>query len=196
MALELNLDITLTLKDNALQLAIFDCTGEYVLNLNDSGFGTPNPELTDVTSSSLEVTFPDGTVYTYDTTTILPDVSGQWQYLTYTDITGQTEGAFVDGYYLFNYTVNTATETFTFEAHKLFYNNICCEISNAYANFSFPICDPCNGDQAADLCELNTAWGMLQGLKAQACLGLIDKFNNTLGILQTTFNVDTNCDNC
>jgi hypothetical protein len=196
MALELNLDITLTLKDDALQLAIFDCTGEYVATLNETGFGTPNPELTDVTSSSLDITFPDGTVYTYDTTTILPDVSGQWQYLTYTDITGQTEGSFVDGHYQFVYTVNTATETFTFEAHKLFYNNVCCCISNKYADFSFPVCDPCEGEPAADLCELNLMWGMLQALQAQACLGLTDRFNNTLGILQTYCNVDTNCNKC
>jgi len=196
MALELNLDLKLTKKDNELQLAIFDCTGEYVPTLNDTGFGAPNPELTDVTSSSLQITFPDGTVYTYDTSAILPDVSGQWQYLTYTGITGQTEGAFVDGYYVFNYTVNTATETFTFEAHKLFCNNIDCVISNKYADFSFPVCQPCEGEQAADLCELNLMWGQLQALKAQACLGLIDRFNNTLGILQTYTNVDTNCNKC
>jgi len=195
MALELNLDFELTKKDGELQLAIFDYTGDYISGVNDTGFGAPNPDITDVVDSSLAITFPDGTTVTYVSTTILPEMTGVWQYLTSADITG-TAGAFVDGLYKILYTVNTATESFTFTADKLFYPTICCWLDQQFAAFSFPICTPCEGEQAADLCELLMAWGMLESLKAQACLGLTDKFNNTLTLLNKIMNVDTNCNNC
>lgn len=195
MTLELNLDFELTKKDGELQLAIFDCTGDYILGLNDTGFGVPNIEIANIVDTSLDITFPDGTTQTYVSTAILPEMTGIWQYLTYTDITGTT-GGFVDGQYKIVYTVNTATETYTFTANKLFYPTIECWLKSQFANFSFPICTPCDGEEAADLCELLMAWGMLEGLKSQACLGLTDKFNNTLGLLNNIMNVDTNCNNC
>jgi len=58
MALKLNTDIC---AKNCKYFTFTELTGAYNVNTNTTGYGTPNPAVSDATSAVLTVTDPDGT---------------------------------------------------------------------------------------------------------------------------------------
>lgn len=84
-----------------------DGTGPYDATLNPYGWGVGNIELSEVTSSGLTVTSPNGIVYgPYDILATLPNLDGTTLTVDVTDILDSGEGeAYSDGYWQFDWTV-------------------------------------------------------------------------------------------
>lgn len=55
--------------------SITDATGAYNASTNPTGWGAPNPDISDVQSAYVKVTLPDGTFYTADVSATLPNLT-------------------------------------------------------------------------------------------------------------------------
>jgi hypothetical protein len=195
--LELKLDIQLVRKDDILQLSIFDCTGEYDAVANPTGFGTPNLEIADITAVTLDITFPDGTVYNLDASSYLPNVDGTFIYLTYNDVTGNG-GTFPDGKYEFTYTVTDNTTPtpveYTQDLTEYFYNTVECCLQQKAAALKLEDCN-CDGSKN-EIEEVSMGWIALQALCSQVCLEQYENADESLEFIQKICNIDTVCSNC
>jgi hypothetical protein len=192
--LKLDLDISMTRKDGELQLALFDCTGIYDATINPTGFGAPNLDIANISVSTLQIVFPCGEVYNIDSSAFLPNLDGQYIYLTFQQVTGNA-GQYVDGEYTFTYiieddTVPTAVR-YTYEESKFFYCNIECCIKNKAANIDLNACECEEATQTIE--ETSLAWIGLKSLQSQVCLGQMVNAKETLLYLQKICNINLDC---
>jgi len=193
--LELDLDISMTRKDGVLQLCLFDCTGIYDSVLNPTGFGAPNLDILNISTSTLQIVFPCGNVYNMDASAFLPNMLGEFIYLDYVAVTG-TDGQFIDGEYTFTYIIEDDTlptaVRYTYEEGKFFYCNVDCCVKNLAASIDLNACDCDSGQEAIE--ESLLAWTGLKSLESQICLGQTLRANETLLHLQKICNINTACD--
>jgi hypothetical protein len=193
-----NLDINLVCNNGELQLEVFDCTGSYDDPLNTGGFGVPNADITEVTSTILQVVFPDGTVYTLDTSADLPNIQGDTLYFTYEQVTG-VPGTFPDGKYSFMYTVVTdeggTQNVYNWEYTGLFFPTIKCWVKSELVNLDLAKC--CNFDPTyKEIREILFVSTLLDALSVHACQGDVYKFDDTLNTLYLYKQNNFDCKTC
>lgn len=167
MALQLKFDLCVI--NGCTQIRFSENTG-YYSSVNTTGWGSPNQQLVDTISATLDITNPDGDTYTIDllATTLYPTNVMYTPYdIPLSDIGSPT---FIeDGEWKFVYTVtdiknNTATTTI----YKYFYCNSECCVTQMLATLDLS-CDCCKDSQ--DYKNYILAWTQLQSLKKAASCG-------------------------
>ncbi len=184
--LELNFTIC---SSNCKTLSFTEITGAYSATDNSTGWGTPNPEITDASSAELTIVTPNNNTYTFDlfATGFYPTSTESNEFpISYGDLGFST--TLEDGEYTFTYTVDTISTdgekdpTYTtYTKTKKFYVtcNIECCINKLLLNLEDVHCD-CNKEARSKYLE---AFALLQAFKhASACgrLGTASELFNEL----------------
>lgn len=170
----LSLKFDLCVINACTQLRFSETTGFYN-STNLTGWGTPNQQLADTISATLEITVPSGTVYTLDlyATTIFPT---NVMYTPY-DIPLASIGSpttIEDGEWKFVYTVaDSKTNVATTTIYKYFYCNSACCVKQMLADLDLT-CDCCK--ESVDYKNYELAWIELESLKKAAACGDADNF--------------------
>jgi len=137
MALQVNIKARI---DSCKDIIVTDITLPYSAG-NTEGYGTPNPDITDITSATITITYPDGTQDIIDETSNLPSiVTGE---IVFPAITPTTVA---DGLYTITYSVtgSQSGNPFTSEKTIKFINlcNIRCCLDNKWSSY-ISTCDRC-----------------------------------------------------
>jgi hypothetical protein len=159
------LKATACLEDKSTKLIITDTTGTYHATNNTGGWGTPNTEITDMTSLILTVVYPDGAEEEYDLSSQIP-----------ASVTGNIEYNFIpddypDGIYEFTltYSGNGVTHTRTFK--KLFVCRTQCCVAKMRAAIPEKFYDLSDKEYLDYLNQVLLAQGLMEGiLAAGGCL--------------------------
>jgi hypothetical protein len=125
----LELNINVCLSSSCRWFIFSETTGAYNVTTNPTGWGTPNPDLTDVTSCTLLVTDPNANETTFDlfSTTLYPNTDSSVTYnLINTDF--NITGDLTDGIWTFTYTCETPEGTYTVTKKRLVACSIKCRI--------------------------------------------------------------------
>ncbi len=179
MALSLN--ISSCIKNACRTLSISELTGLYDVNLNNTGWETPNPAIADVVTWSLEITRPDLTTITIDEPVGLPTSSTVLEYEISASTVNSDWSKFLDGLYTITYTVvvdiaGTYT-TYTVTKYILVTCNIECCVARLFAKIAT------DSDCECDSLTIKNALyadALLQGLLASKNCGNVTAINNLL----------------
>lgn len=188
-----SLSFQICINDCCNSLTVLDTTYLYSPN-NLTGWGTPNTNLEDIVSATLNVITPNNDCVTLD---ILTEIQAQSP-ITVDPIDLGFTDVILDGVYRFYVNINIGTEEepeyITYETTKLFYCNINKKISNLIGTLDINgCCKPCKTGNAFD--KVLLAWTYFQTLKNAACCGKIDTFNKLLTILNKLIDSKP-CKNC
>jgi len=171
MALQLNFSTCVI--NSCSQIRFTETTGVYNSS-NTTGYGTPNPLDSAMTSATLTITNPDGVTYTLDlfVTSLFPTYNtSQYYDIPLSSIGSPT--SIEDGEWLFVYTVSDGVDTYTKTIYKYFYCNSECCIKQMQPNVE--TCDCCKETQSYK--DYILAWTQLESLKKAAACGDVDNFN-------------------
>lgn len=138
-------------------LTIKDITGFW--SLTNEGWGTPNPEKSDVESSILKIITPSGSIIEEDVTEIIQDsVFSSYKLFEISELE--------DGVYSIELIINTESEEFkTSITHRVYCNVECCVDKLSY-EVSKDDCVPCNSSKTD---KYLLAFTLLSALKSE-CL--------------------------
>ena len=174
-------------------LALKETTGDYNVSTNPSGFGTPNPERTDVgsvltsTGILIEVIRPEDTSYTYGldvpVTFINPGTANTFE-INPEDIGYTADTVLPDGVYTIRYLVEDANQTgFLPIATKyiVLAHNAKCRVHNALAKVTCEDC--CNGGSTDDALA---TYAMYKSMLYNAAMGKIDKVKEQLACINSS----------
>jgi hypothetical protein len=147
--------INITQADNGSYITLYDTTGIYDVSTNPGGYGTPNPEDTDVTAATLELQImgSDGTFTTvYGPTSVY--TAGVFPTDDVTNSIDISEDL-DDGYYKAIYVVTASAVDYTATEYFTFYSDArCCFKKKALAVENCPCnCD----DKKMALIEMHIA---------------------------------------
>ena len=150
------------------QIRFTDNTGFYNPT-NLTGWGTPNPSVSTMTSAILEITPPGGIKYTINAfaTSIFPSDDYGMSYDIPLSLIGNPT-SIIDGQWLFTYIVSDGINTYTTSIYKYFYCNSECCVTQMLANLKLS-CDCCKDSDEYKNYEL--AWVQLESLKKAAACG-------------------------
>lgn len=123
------LSIAVTLADNIKSFTLSESTEAYVATTKPGGYGSPNPDTTDVDTATLAITlFNSTTIYTKSVYSTLPTTNSATTFtINNTDIGLGATDEIPDGIYLMRYTIsggftitalNQGTKTFTISGDK------------------------------------------------------------------------------
>lgn len=174
MALQLNINAELSYNSKSIELE--DTTGAYNVTSNPTGYGTPNPDTTDVNPGgggeiTIVITDPDGNDYTFDFSTTpstwptFPNTLGTVLTIANTDVGLTTDDKITDGLWYVSYTIlfNDQTEYTRTQIFLFHYAADCC-INKLLAKID-GCCDECD---EAKLKAATTAYMALQAAKRAA----------------------------
>lgn len=153
-----------------------------------TGWGTPNPVITDYNFAKFE--------FYLNGTTLVKTISFTNETFPSDDTSFEYEAdeTLDDGWYRIVYTVQTeegvTTDQYTKTIFQSFYCNIKCCLWTMYDNIDLD-CD-CSKDKIE---EFNKAWFLFKGLERNSKCGNTTKFNNILVQLQKIC-LNSNCSNC
>jgi len=166
MALSLNFDLCVI--NACKQIRFTEITGFYG-STNTGGWGTPNPSVSAMTTATLEITNPDGVVYTGNlfVTSLFPTDDIGISYDIPLALIGSPT-SIEDGQWKFVYTVTDGVTTYTKTIYKYFYCNSECCVTQMLANLDLS-CDCCKDSDSYKNYIL--AWTQLQSLKKAAACG-------------------------
>ena len=143
----LGIDFCVTQQPACKYLKFKDETGVYDAVYNTTGYGTPNPAVSDALTATLVVTLPDGTV----TSVInlfplnMPDTSGIEIYIT-NAMLGLGTASLPNGIYTWTYTV-TGNDGSAFSSTKTIKTFVDCQaqccIDKMFAKVELSTCDCC-----------------------------------------------------
>ena len=181
----LKLNFNIETSNDCKSFIFTDLTGEYSMN-NITGYGSPNPELSNIVYAYLKVKNASGTEYTINliaNSSNLPTSDIYYEYnILNTDI-GLTD-LVTDGLWTFTYVVafnyKETTEVYITTKSLLFTCQADCCIANLLANAKLDEQCDCNTKSLLDYVK---AWATLQSLKAAARCGNIEDFNSLLKII-------------
>lgn len=160
--------IDLCVINNCTQIRFSENTGFYN-PANLTGWGTPNPSVSTMTSAILEITPPGGIKYTINAfaTSIFPSDDYGMSYDIPLSLIGNPT-SIIDGQWLFTYIVSDGKETYTTSIYKYFYCNSECCVTQMLADLDLS-CDCCKNSDSYKNYIL--AWTQLQSLKKAAACG-------------------------
>lgn len=182
MALVPKIDVCFDCCDN--KIIITDVTGDYNATTNTGGWGSPNNVTSDVSTSVISITDPNGNV-TSHTLASLPDSTAT---LTAADlVSGAT--VLTDGQYFFTWTI-TMSDASIFTAYANPFSTCVVEncVTDKVADFD-PDCG-CNDSSFATMKYVTT----FESLKAAISCGKTNKANSLFTELQSMCN--NNCQDC
>lgn len=207
----LQLGLHICQSSNCKQLTISETTGTYNVDTNPGGWGAPNlPLPTDPTLNAIiEITAPDGTVYTFDKSDIgpnfpFPDPTGLEEMVfnynggivgNYTNPTGVV--AFPDGYYAIKYTITylkgiTPVTLFTNQSIILTCQTRCCVDKLFHAASQTKECADCDNNLLNKALE---AEAYLKSAEYAAGCGKVEMAKQNLAKAQWICN-SYKCSNC
>lgn len=160
--------IDLCVINNCTQIKFSENTGFYN-SKNTGGYGSPNIDVSSITTAVLTIINPAGTIYTIDlfATTIFPSNILYTSYnIPLASIGNPT--SIVDGKWIFTYAVSDGSTTYTTSVFKYFYCNSKCCVTQMLANLDLT-CDCCK--ESLDYKNYILAWTQLQSLKKAAACG-------------------------
>ncbi len=193
------LDFTICENSTCTEFTFSELTGTYNATTNPTGWGTPNADITDFHSATLEITLPDGTTtYSIDlsaTTPAFPVDTLTSNQVTFdmSNIGGTAGNSIPDGVYTFVYTVQEDPGTgisYTQTITVAFYCQVSCCVYSMFKDLDIE-CDCCDDDRK----RITDAYLMLKGLIYNANCGNIPQFNSILEELQRLC-TNNNCQNC
>lgn len=177
-----------------------ESTGEYNADSNDTGWGTPNTDISTITKAELIITKPDDTQVTIDISSKFPTINTEliWQ-ITAEDL-GYTE-TIDSGLFTIMYKLTTDSVTYIHTSRTFLYScKLHCQIQNILADsVKFQMnCDDCNSGINENILRALQIDTMYNGLCAMAACGTSTiKIKNALENLETLvseYNVeDCNC---
>lgn len=202
----LQLGIHLCQTSNCKTIKFSETTGEYNASSNPGGWGTPNPEVGDVTSTVVSFTLPSGTISTFDSAELgvlnpfaaFPDDTGTLEVsLTMANFGGAATSAFEDGVYSITYTVNglvNGVDTYTATVTQTFFLTcqIRCCIDKMFHLASQADCTDCKPEKLNNALE---AESYLKAAEFAAACGKIEMAKKHLAKAQWICN-SKNCTNC
>jgi hypothetical protein len=201
----LQLGIHLCQTSNCKTIKFSETTGEYNASSNPGGWGTPNPEVGDVTSTVVAFTLPSGTISTFDSAELgvlnpfaaFPDDTGTLEVsLTMANFGGAATSAFADGVYSITYTVNgnVGVNTYTATVTQTFFLTcqIRCCIDKMFHLASQADCTDCKPEKLNNALE---AESYLKAAEFAAACGKLEMAKKHLAKAQWICN-NKNCTNC
>lgn len=201
----LQLGIHLCQTSNCKVVKFSETTGEYNASSNPGGWGTPNPEVGDVTSTVVTFILPNGTTTSFDSTVLgpanpflnFPDETGTEEVsLTMANFGGSSSSAFDDGFYTVTYTVNGnfGVDTYSATITQTFFLScqIRCCIDKMFHLASQADCTDCKSEKLNNALE---AESFLKSAEFAAACGKIEMAKKHLAKAQWICNTK-NCTNC
>ncbi len=172
-----------------------DITGDYVVTVNESGWGAPNIDRSDVVTSTLTITDPNSIVYVIDITTEVQAGTLDIKILS-NQLGLATDADIPDGIYKVQWDVIDAITTYT-ECNEVFLYCVASEkVDKLIANLAAPdIGCSCDGTLDSSTSKALLAFTLLKGLESAACCYKISKFQNFLDAINTLADTE-NCKNC
>lgn len=176
--------ISAHVEDNCKTLVIRDITGAYNASTNTGGYGTPNPNIGDVTGSTLIITVPSSnTPITINNPVGLPTLDSTFKYKVPANILSPIS----DGIYKIEFRVKVGDDTYTYGERYFFFTcNVECCIFKMYAKIATIIDCSCDNNIIKNALYAST---LLEGLKASKDCGDISAINNILNKLTELCNL-------
>lgn len=190
------------LSNSCTSLVVNETTGGYN-SVNIGGYGSPNPQTTDVTTYTLVITDPEGTTYTINllSTTFFPTVDDTVEYeIPLSSLGGRT---FIeDGMWQFYWTVSGTVSNpdpvpFSATGNSAYYftcNSECC-VSELLAKINMSNVDCCKSESSVYMKDYIKAKVLLTGLKNAAFCGNLNSFNTIKKVLDKICK-KTSCKTC
>lgn len=187
MSLEVKVNLC---TDGCDTLNVYDITKLYS-GLNTGGYGTINPELADLTITSITVTDPNGVILTPSSPVAAsPDGNASTVIANYTQ-----SSAFVDGIYTVEYKLansgSTGQPTYTITCAFLISCSVEACLDSKLTNLKSISC----GCENNDIDRLFTAFLMLESAKYSATCGKTNEAINKLNLAKDFCNF-VECDSC
>ena len=178
----LNYQISACSNANCSVINIFDATGVYNSVTNLGGWGSPNPDISTATSSSLQVMYPGSLLpVTINTFPTLPNITNiPYQLIP----AGINMPLFTDGQYQFISTIVASSVTYTANTTIYVLCGVTCCVRNKVAAVAQDI-NCCMSDTQVE--QTLRAQVLLDGIKANAECGNFSAANNALAELQIIF---------
>lgn len=162
-----------------------DGTGAYDASLNSGGWGSPNSTIASVTTWSIIITLPSGSVVTITDPVGLPTTTTTFEYTILDTVLNSGYTTVPDGLYSIEYTVTSGGTLYTTsKKYILFTCNIECCIAKLFAKIATETDCACGSTISANA---RYAQALLLGLKANANAG------NTTGMITLLTKLNTIC---
>lgn len=170
--------ISACVENNCKTLVIRDITGEYDANDNPGGYGAPNPEIGDVTGSSLIITIPSSnTPITITNPVGLPTLDSDFEY----EVSESTLSPIPDGIYKIEFIVSVGDTDYTYgPRYFVFTCNTKCCVAKLYVKIASSVNCDCN---SKELKNAIYADALLSGIEANKDCGDMSAVNNILNKL-------------
>lgn len=140
----LQLDFTNAHSADCTELVVTDNTGDYSA-LNPAGFGTPNTDRSAITSATLDITMPDGTLVAGIVAT-LPSINPTETVITGLELGLSSGVVLADGVWTIKYLMTDGTSNFSTTKQFLRYCNIQCCLDKLVAQIDFDTDCNCEND--------------------------------------------------
>lgn len=176
-------------RNNCTSLLVTDVTGEYDSSLNTGGWGAPNISVSDVSSASITITYPDGSTQTVDVTSQVPGTYSTD--FNFNHIAPTT--SFADGLYEITYSVTSSGGTaYTYSFYKPALCGVACCVDKKLSKLPKEMCTQCEYDEYLYNTRYMTT--MLNSLSYAAYCAKTDQFADILETLQALCDFDgCNC---
>jgi hypothetical protein len=168
-----------------------DTTGAYNAISNTTGYGYPNPELTEFnTPGKVEIiiTKPDNTKVTYPVTDDFPTINEELIYQITASSLGYSD-KIIDGMYTIQYKLTDGNDAVVKTSMTFFYScELNCKINRILADsVKFQMnCENCNNGINENIQKLGMITTLYKGLCSMSSCGTnITKINEALSNLQT-----------
>ena len=158
------------LNSGNTSLTIFDNTGDYSL-LNQGGYGTPNPDTTDVTQATLTIDIQGYNSYAPVTVEITASFADLFTTgFTLSALEALNLPVFPDGWYKFTYSVVALGIEYSYVNTNAFWGEVQCCVRKAVLQLSTTITDVKKAEQVHYMSLLFDA------LTSSACCNNMDSF--------------------
>ena len=196
--MSLELKFTSYTSVDGTKLYFQDITGVYNASTNNTGWGSPNVDISTATSASLEIYFPgEDESITLDINASTPSYPTEDTSLTaefdMSSFEGEAGDIFPDGVYQFIYTVVANGETYITTKYIFSYSQVKCCVESMFVDLN-P--NDCNGGCLEAAEDAILVWAYYKSLIANATCGNITKANEKLDFVNKLCSGSGNCTNC
>ena len=163
-----------TLANSCDEVTLLDATGNYDITINPTGWGTPNPDTSDITAATL--TISNSAFISDIIVDIFADIA---DYLsggltkTILELLGTDVAA--DGYYTFTVTLTVSGTDYTYSSAQAFFCLGKCCLLKKLATIPLPLTQD---EKAFD--ELTEMFVLFNGMYWASCCGKSDRFTYLL----------------
>lgn len=194
MALELKIDICKS--SDCKSLIMSELTSTYLLDYNEGGYGSYNPDTTDVTAAELQVVTPSNTyvIELLNNGYGFPCDNPLFKWEIPFELLGITTETIPDGYYTFTYKVTAGGTDYEVTVNRYFHCKIDECFNSLTAKINIENCDCCS-DSTEEYRKYIKVWSFLEALKLAVKCGDTTKFNKIKKILDKLC-LNSKCKTC